>query len=102
MELTITQRKENKLLSRWEVSGIVTFDGPTCTNSHVTELVATEFKSGPEQVVVQQIQTIFGRRQAQFSALVYSTKEAKQKYYIVPSHLKKKDGQEQKATLKKK
>lgn len=102
MELSIAQRKENPLLSRWEVQGTVVFDGPTCSNNPVMELLAKELKVEPEQVVVQQLRTIFGARQARFSALAYTTKEAQQKYSVVYSHLKKKEGEEKKAAPKKK
>lgn len=101
MNLTITQKKDNPLLERWEVTGKVAFEQGTCSNAQLTEALAKELLAEGGLIVLKQIKTLFGLKQAAFSAVVYKTAEAKQKFHVVPSHLKKREKGEKKTAEKK-
>ena len=76
MKLEIKDKKENPLLSRIEVSGIITFDKATPSNDQVAQSIASQLKVDASLIKMKHIYTGFGERQAKFSAFVYKTKEA--------------------------
>jgi len=97
MECTIIEKKENTLLARTEVQGTLVFTGTTPSNTHVIEAVAKSFSGDPAVVALRHIYTRYGQQKAGFTAVIYTTPEAKLKYETVSSHLKKKDKAEKKA-----
>ena len=74
MKLEIKNKKENPLLSRIEVSGVLTFVGVTPSNEQVAQSIASQLKVDVSVVKMQHIYTVFGEQQAEFTALVYKTK----------------------------
>ncbi len=100
MNLTITQKKDNPLLERYEIKGRVDFQGATSSKAQVVEQLGKELPAEPGLIVLGGINTIYGRQQAAFSAVVYKTAEARKKFYVVPSHLKKKEQGEKKEEAK--
>lgn len=76
MELTITGKKENLLLSRTELSGKISFTGATPSNDALKKAVAENLKVDPETVVVKRIITDFGMSSGRFEAFVYASREA--------------------------
>lgn len=90
MKLTITEKKENKLLQRLEVQGVASFEGSTPKNQEIMASLAQQLQVAPELIVMQHIYTGFGERQAQVQALAYSTLEGRQKTEPLTKHMKKK------------
>ena len=76
------------LLQRKEVSGTISFTGPTPSLAAVTQALASHYKVGEELVAVTKVMTRFGFQQAAFAASVYTTPEAKKA--IEPLHREKK------------
>ncbi len=75
MKLEIKEKKENPLLSRIEVSGIVTFAGATPSNEQMAQGIASQLKVDASVVKMKSIYTGFGEQQAKFLAFVYKSKE---------------------------
>ncbi len=102
--MNITATKENPLLDRTEVQGIIEFEGATPSIAHVTQELAKQLHHDPATVAVQHIYTQFGQQRAQFVALVYASASARKKVEVLPPHMKKKEGETkaQKKTEKKK
>lgn len=96
MEITITARQDNSLLERQEIKGRLAFAGSTPSNAQLLEQLAKEMHADPGVIVINQIKTIFGKQQALFSAVAYKSAEAKNKFLVIPSHLKKKEKGEKK------
>ncbi len=90
MNVTIHEKKENQLLKRWEVRGVIQFEGPTPSNVDLTQEVGKQVQSDPALVVVKHIYTKFSAQEAVFHAFVYMTAEAKQQTEKMTKHLRKK------------
>ena len=75
MKLEIKETKENSLLHRKEVEGIIYFDGATPSNQQVQKEVAGQLKSDEKLVVVKHIYTRFGENTADFLAYAYENEE---------------------------
>jgi len=71
MELSITQQKENPLLSRTEVLGKLTFEQSTPSNSEVQKSLASKLKVNEQLIVIKKIGTTFGSRTASLNVFVY-------------------------------
>lgn len=102
MELKITDKKENSLLDRVEVSGTILFEGATPSNFDVVAAVAKELKSEAGLVVAKHIYTKFSHQEANFQVVVYKNAEAKAKAERVTKHMKKKAEEAKKAEAEKK
>jgi len=96
MQLTINTKNKNELLNRTEVFGKVTFEKETISNKELAEAIAKELKSNVNLVVMKQIKTQFGQKEANFNALVYDNQEAKDKTEKLTKHIKKKIEETQK------
>ena len=90
MELIINDKKENSLLNRVEVRGVIKFEGATPSNSDVAMEIAKEMKSDPSLIVMKHVYTKFSNQEAVFHALVYRDIEARAKAEKVTKHMKKK------------
>lgn len=103
--MNITSKKENLLLDRTEVQGTIEFEGATPSKVQVTEDIATQMHLDPATVSVQHIYTLFGHHQATFTAMVYTSVQARKKIEVLLPHMKKKEGgkkvEEKKAVKKK-
>ncbi len=76
MHLEITEKKENQLLSRTELKGVVSFDKVTPATGDVRKEIARQLKAEEAVVAVKSIYGRFGFLKADVSAYVYKTKEA--------------------------
>ena len=90
MKIQITEKKENKLLGRLEVTGQLTFSGPTPTNDVVRDSLAVELKADKTLVVIKHIYSKFSHQEAQFIAFVYADQEQMSKTEVMTKHLRKK------------
>lgn len=90
MDIIIKQKKENSLLGRTELNGLVVFEGATPSNVQVTEMIAQKLGVDAQRIVLQHIFNRFGYQEARFNALAYASKETQDKFQIVLSHVKKK------------
>ncbi len=96
MNLAISEQKENSLLQRTEVKGIITFDGATPSAHDVTEALAKSFTDDVLLVVVKKIHTIFGQQKAAVTAVVYDSADARKRGEVMTKHLRKKAEEEAK------
>lgn len=90
MNLTITEKTENKLLNRTMVNGKIEFEQATPRNDQLAAALAKELKKDIDLVVIKNIHTEFGQKKASFRALVYEFQEAKKQLEKMTKHLKKK------------
>ncbi|MEK6901061.1 MAG: hypothetical protein AABX37_01840 [Nanoarchaeota archaeon] len=90
MDITIQEKTENPLLKRWEVRGIVKFEGATPRNTDFAVEIGKQLQSDPALVVMKHIYTKFSLQQAVFHAVVYATMDAKTKTEVMTKHLRKK------------
>lgn len=75
MELRIEEEKENKLLNRTELKGMIVFSGVTPSNVDVVKEIAKKKDCGEDVVAIKGMYTKFGTQTASFSAFIYKTKE---------------------------
>jgi len=90
MELTITQKHENKLLKRVEVQAMVSFEGATPSNADLQKAIAAKLLAQEKAVLVQKIDNLFGLNQAKVTALAYSDEKSKESTTPLTKHMKKK------------
>lgn len=100
MEVKITADKENKLLSRREVLGEISFTGATPSNAELKKHLASLLKSSEDCVVVKHIYTDFGLSHAKFSAYCYDSKDLLEKIEVRPRVKTDKKGEAPKAEVK--
>lgn len=100
MKLEIKNKKNNPLLSRIEVSGVLTFEGATPSNAQVAQDIAAQLKVEPSVVKMKKITTGVGSNQADFTAFVYSSKEELDR--IEPKPKKQLEKEQKAAEAKKK
>lgn len=74
--MNITHEHMNKLLNRREVVIKLEQTSPP-THAHVSEMVATHFKTTPEQVAVKSIGSHYGSHHFTVNAFVYDSAESK-------------------------
>ena len=95
MELVIKNNEKNDMLSRVEVSGVVSFDKATPNRSDVKKEVCKSLKVNEDLVVVKNILTSFGDKTASFSVFVYDNKDKlslfEQKYMVKRNFPEKKE-----------
>ncbi len=76
LELNITDKKEEKLLSRLKVEGRLKFEGSaTPSNDQVRELIAKNLGKDSKLVVVKNIYTQYGDASADVLAYVYDNEQ---------------------------
>lgn len=90
MQVTIQEKKENKLLNRREVSGTISYENATPSNKEITQAIAKQLNIEANLVVMKHIYNKFSHQQATFSAVVYDKVEVKTKTERINSHLRKK------------
>ena len=88
MEVTIQEKKDNILLNRTELQGVVSFENATISNSKLQELIAKQTQASSELIVIKNIYTIFGKKQAKFAAVIYKNNEHKKLLEPLTKHLK--------------
>ena len=75
MDIAIKKQKENTLLQRQEVTGEITFTGPTPSNKQLQEELSKKLSCPAECVAIRHIFGNFGGGKAAFEAVAYKTKE---------------------------
>lgn len=88
MDLKITEKFENQLLDRTDLSGEINFSGATPSNINVAKEIANNLKCKEDLVVVKQILTKFSTSFANFKAVAYKTPEGKAKFEVTTKYLK--------------
>ena len=88
MELTITNKKEEPLLSRTELKANVSFDKSTPSYKDISSLIASKIKADEKLVVIKHVYTSFGNRNAEVIAFVYKDEDKRQ--FIEPKLKEKK------------
>ena len=73
MEMKISTKKEEPLLSRTTVEGFIGFESSTPKRAEVRKKVSEAMKVPEERVAVIDIQTVFGEKKANFKANVYAS-----------------------------
>jgi small subunit ribosomal protein S24e len=96
MKLEIKEKKENKLLGRTEVEGVVTFEGATPSNEVMQEALKVELKADKGLIIIKHIHSRFSYQEADFLVYIYDNKEAMEKTEVMTKHLKKKAEAEKK------
>ncbi|HIH05144.1 TPA: hypothetical protein HA372_03390 [Candidatus Woesearchaeota archaeon] len=76
MELSISQKDKEPLLSRMRVCGELAFESTTPSNAEVRKAVASSIKADEKLVVVRKVHNFFGRRKAAFEVCVYDDDKA--------------------------
>lgn len=84
MKLEIIEKKDNPLLSRQEVSGVLTFNSATPSNDDVEAALAKQLNVGKDCIRMKKITTHFGGSKADFLAFVYSSKGELEKIEPAP------------------
>jgi ribosomal protein S24E len=91
VKITIKEKKENHFLKRIEIKGEVAFENATLSNAQLIEALARELSKEAELIVVKNIYTKFGRKEADFTAVIYGTKEGRMHTEKKAPHEKKKE-----------
>ena len=89
MQLNITQKKEEPLLSRTMLKATLEFENSTPSYAEVTSLLAGNLKSDEKLIAIRHVYTSFGDKKAEVQAYVY--KDEAKKQLIEPKKKEKKD-----------
>ena len=89
MQLKITEKKEQPILSRTSVKAHIIFDKATPSAGEVKKALASELKADENLIAVKEIYTEYGSPEADVNAYIYASKEAMQK--IEPKPKKKEE-----------
>ena len=89
MELNITSKKEEPLLSRTELKADVVFEKATPSYQELASLLASKVKADEKLVAIRHVYTSFGNKNAELIAYVY--KDEDKKKFIEPKLKEKKD-----------
>ena len=79
MELEITKKILNPLLSRIEVEGVA-FSENTPSYEEAKKEIADNLKENPELIVIKNIYQKYGQFKSSIIAFIYQSKEAMQKF----------------------
>ncbi len=78
MQLNVTSKKEEPLLSRTIVKANLEFEKATPSYTEVTALLASQLKSDEKLIAVKHVYTHFGNKKAEVIAYVYADEAKKQ------------------------
>jgi len=98
VQLSITSKKDEQLLSRTLVSAILDFEKATPSNSEVATLLAASLKVDEKLVAIRHIYNQFGDKKAQVTAYIYNDEARKQ--FIEPKIKVKKEKKKKEAKKK--
>ncbi len=84
MKIEITEKKNNPLLSRKEIKGVLTFNTATPSNDDAEAALAKQFNIDKNCVRMKKIATRFGASKADFLAFVYNSEEELKKIEPAP------------------
>lgn len=89
MQMNITNKKEEPLLSRTMITATLEFEKATPSYPEVTSLMASQLKIDDKLVAIRHIYNSFGAKKAEVIAYVYADENKKQ--FIEPKAKEKKD-----------
>ena len=89
MQINITTKKEEPLLSRTMVKATLDFEKATPSYPEVTSSLAVHLKADEKLIVIRHIYNSFGNKKAEVIAYVYSDETKKQ--FIEPKIKEKKE-----------
>lgn len=89
MQLSITKKKEEPLLSRTEITAFLDFEKATPPYAEVNALLAAHLKADEKLIAIRHIYNLFGAKKAEVIAYVYSDEAKKQ--FIEPKIKAKKE-----------
>ena len=89
MQINVTNKKEEPLLSRTIVKANLEFEKATPSYPEVTALLASHLKADEKLVAIRHIYNSFGAKKAEVIAYVYSDEDKRQ--FIEPKIKEKKD-----------
>ena len=98
LELTITSKTEEPLLSRTMLKANVSFEKATPSYQELTSLIASKAKAEEKLVAIRHVYTSFGKGNAEVIAYVY--KDEAKKQFIEPKVKEKKDAKAKEAEKK--
>jgi len=78
MQINVTNRKEEPLLSRTMLNATLEFEKATPSYQEVITLLATHIKTDEKLIAIRHIYTLFGSKKAEVIAYVYSDENKKQ------------------------
>lgn len=84
MKFNATEEKENKLLHRKEVKGLLTYEKETPAKDQLQLNLASHYGADKELVVIEKMGNIFGARQANVYLKVYENIDSLKKYEKEP------------------
>lgn len=84
MKFNATEERENKLLHRKEVKGLLTYEKETPAREQLQLNLASHYGADKELVVIEQVCNIFGARQAKIYLKVYDKLENLNAYEKAP------------------
>jgi len=79
MNITITNKKENPVLSRTEIVANIIFDKATPSRKEIQKAVAKELKGNEKLTIIKTIKTLFGNSKAVVSASIYDSEDVMNK-----------------------
>ena len=89
MQINVTNKKEEPLLSRTMVTASMEFEKATPSYPEIIALLATHLKADEKLVAVRHVYNLFGAKKAEVTAYVYNDEAKKQ--FIEPKLKEKKD-----------
>lgn len=95
MEMTITKKEYNPLFSREKIEAVIIFE-TTPSYSEVKEEMAKQLGKDKELVVVKNVYQKYGQHKSNVNALIYSSKEAMDKFESVKKGKKEEKAEEKK------
>lgn len=98
VELKITEKKEEPLLSRVKLTGEVIFEATTPSYDKVKKKISSSLNCDEKLIVIKNIYAKFGIKKADFLAYIYNNEDAIKR--IEPKPKEKKKAQEEKPTEK--
>ena len=84
MTIKITERKENPVLKRKELTAVITDTAITPPRSEVMSAIAKSEKAQPDCVVIKKISGHYGNQDADVTIFVYNSVEDKKAIEVSP------------------
>ena len=78
MQLNVTSKKEEPLLSRTMVKAALDFEKATPSYAEITPLLASNLKADEKLIAIRHVYNAFGAKKAEVIAYVYSDEAKKQ------------------------
>ena len=78
MQINVTNKKEEPLLSRTMVKATLEFEKATPSYQEVSAFLATHLKTDEKLIAIRHIYTLFGSKKAEVIAYAYSDENKKQ------------------------